>query len=99
MSFVQGLNADRGNRAIVEATFALARAMELMVIAEGIETAEHHKALAAMGCELGQGYRFGRPMPADEMEALVAAGSPTVARPQVAIADEDRDRRGLGSAR
>ncbi|MDW2980162.1 EAL domain-containing protein [Rhodanobacter sp. KK11] len=48
---------------VVAAILALARALNIQVIAEGIETAAQRDALMAMGCELGQGYLLGRPAP------------------------------------
>lgn len=47
----------------VKAILALARSLEMEVVAEGIETAAQHEALLALGCELGQGYLLGRPLP------------------------------------
>jgi len=47
----------------VAAILALARALNIQVIAEGIETAIQHGALMAMGCEMGQGYLLGHPAP------------------------------------
>jgi len=54
----------------VAAILALARALNIQVIAEGIETEAQRNALVAMGCELGQGYLLGRPSPiGDWLEA------------------------------
>ncbi|WP_426688761.1 putative bifunctional diguanylate cyclase/phosphodiesterase [Rhodanobacter ginsengiterrae] len=61
--FVDGLGkpATSGSANIIAAVIALARSMDIQVIAEGIETVEQRHALAAMGCPLGQGYLLGRP--------------------------------------
>jgi diguanylate cyclase (GGDEF)-like protein len=60
--FVEGLDkAADGSAAIVAAIIALARALDIQVIAEGIETPTQRSALAAMGCVMGQGYLLGRP--------------------------------------
>ena len=56
-------------RAIIE----MARALELEVVAEGIETAQECEFLAAAHCAMGQGYLFARPMPAAQFEAFLAA--------------------------
>jgi len=61
-SFVQNIANDRNDAAIVKAIVAMARNMEIEVTAEGIEE--------AYGCQWGQGYLFGRPMPAADMEQL-----------------------------
>ena len=50
---------------------ALAGSMDLPVLAEGVETAELHRALARVGCQQFQGFYFGRPMPVEEFEAMV----------------------------
>ncbi|MEO5862413.1 MAG: EAL domain-containing protein, partial [Burkholderiales bacterium] len=69
-SFVQNIANDRNDAAIVKAIVAIARSMEIEVTAEGIEEDSQAKHLLAYGCQWGQGYLFGRPMPADEMERL-----------------------------
>jgi predicted signal transduction protein with EAL and GGDEF domain len=67
-SFVSKLISDADDMAIVGATIALAKLLNLSVIAEGIEDAETADLLARKGCKEGQGYYFGRPMPVDEFE-------------------------------
>ena len=67
-SFVRGLQADSDDAAIVGSTISLGKLLGLSVIAEGIEDGATADLLASMGCEEGQGYYFGRPMPAAEFE-------------------------------
>jgi diguanylate cyclase (GGDEF)-like protein len=64
-AFVHALGEDEHTTAttVVAAILALARALNIQVIAEGIETPVQRKALLDMGCELGQGYLLGRPAP------------------------------------
>lgn len=59
-SFVSGMNDSEESRSLVRTIVALAKNLGLGVTAEGVETAEHAAALQALGCELGQGYHFGR---------------------------------------
>jgi len=66
-SFVRDMTTDRGDHAVVQGIVALARAFDMTSVAEGVETAEHFQALLDMGCEVGQGYGIGRPMPAAEL--------------------------------
>lgn len=63
-SFVSGIACKAGDKAIVEAVVAMARSLNLAVIAEGVESAEQEATLIGLGCDEGQGYRYGRPMTA-----------------------------------
>jgi diguanylate cyclase (GGDEF)-like protein len=60
-SFIAGLGRDDGDRAIVAAIMAVAEALELRVIAEGVETAEQATELIALGCDVAQGFRYAEP--------------------------------------
>jgi EAL domain-containing protein (putative c-di-GMP-specific phosphodiesterase class I) len=66
--FVAGLPDDEDDIAIVRAIIALAQAMGMRVLAEGIEQAEQAHFLLKNQCELGQGYWFARPMPAEQID-------------------------------
>ena len=71
-AFVTGLGRDPSNGAITTAVIGLAHALGLTVTAEGVETAGEMAQLRSLGCELGQGYYFARPMPAAALAALLA---------------------------
>jgi len=73
-SFVRNLPEDREDAAITEMIIALARQLEIEVVAEGIETKEQLSYLQARGCEFGQGYLFSRPIPKDKFTALLQSG-------------------------
>jgi diguanylate cyclase (GGDEF)-like protein/PAS domain S-box-containing protein len=64
-SFVDGLGEESGDTAICTAVVSLAHALGLRAVAEGVETAEQMASLRQLGCELAQGYLFGRPEPAE----------------------------------
>ena len=66
--FVAGLPWDDDDAAIVRVIIALAQSMGMQVHAEGIEHVEQAAFLLDHGCDLGQGYWYGRPMPADELD-------------------------------
>ncbi|MDY7088026.1 MAG: bifunctional diguanylate cyclase/phosphodiesterase [Actinomycetota bacterium] len=68
-SFVQGMATDTGDLAIVRAVISLAREFGLTVVAEGVESELTLDLLEEMGCELGQGYLFSRPLPYERLEA------------------------------
>jgi EAL domain-containing protein (putative c-di-GMP-specific phosphodiesterase class I) len=70
-SFVAGLPSNAGDAAIVRAVVGLSRALGLKAVAEGVETAQQLDELRALGCDQGQGYLFGKPMPSDAAEALL----------------------------
>jgi EAL domain-containing protein (putative c-di-GMP-specific phosphodiesterase class I) len=72
-TFVAGIDSDRGDHAIVAAVIALARALEIDVVAEGVETEAQLDALKTLGCDAFQGYLFSRPIPAEAFESLARA--------------------------
>ncbi|WP_380873963.1 GGDEF domain-containing protein [Sphingomonas sp. DBB INV C78] len=67
-SFVSNVEHDRDDAAIVDAIINLGRAMRMTVVAEGIETDGQAQYLRANGCRVGQGFLFGAPQPAEEVE-------------------------------
>ncbi len=67
--FVDGIGEDAGVSAFAQAIVGLGRTLGMQTLAEGIEHPWQARELEALGCELGQGYFFARPMPAAEMEA------------------------------
>ncbi|WP_236192997.1 phosphodiesterase DibA [Pseudomonas glycinae] len=66
--FVAGLPWDEDDAAIVRVIIALARSMGMQVHAEGIEQVEQAAFLLGQGCDLGQGYWFGRPVPEAQID-------------------------------
>ena len=66
--FVAGLPGDNDDVAIVRAVIALGQSMGLQVHAEGIEQVGQAQFLLDLDCDLGQGYWFGRPMPAQDLD-------------------------------
>jgi diguanylate cyclase (GGDEF)-like protein/PAS domain S-box-containing protein len=73
-SFVFGLLSERDDAAIVSSTVSLSAQLGLSVIAEGIENGPTADLLLRMGCEHGQGYFFGKPMPVQDFETTFMAG-------------------------
>jgi EAL domain-containing protein (putative c-di-GMP-specific phosphodiesterase class I) len=65
--FVEGLSPGSGESAIVAAVAAMARALGIKTVGEGIETTAQYEALIGFGCEEGQGFLFARPMDPDEL--------------------------------
>jgi len=73
-SFVRDLATDANDMAIVRTIIAMAKSMSLDVIAEGVETDIQQKLLMECGCANYQGYLFGKPVPIEQFEALIANG-------------------------
>lgn len=71
-SFVRDLATDPRDAAIVSAIIALSHRLDLDVVAEGVEDAHQRDYLTAQGCDLMQGYFFGKPIPAAEIESQLA---------------------------
>jgi len=70
-SFVRDLVTDSSDLAIVSAIIAIARHLRIQVIAEGIEGYQQAEILRKLGCTIGQGFLFARPMPAEQCLALL----------------------------
>ncbi|HEY7454808.1 MAG TPA: EAL domain-containing protein [Thermoleophilaceae bacterium] len=75
-SFVAGMAANSPDSALVAAAVAMGRALEMEVVAEGIETSEQVADLREFGCPLGQGFLFARPLPPEELDGLLEADVP-----------------------
>lgn len=79
-SLVVGVTTDAAARRLCEATLGLARALDLTVTAEGVETEQEGAILRKAGCDQLQGYALARPMPADTIGPFLVA---TLSRPLV----------------
>ncbi len=73
-SFVARMNPDGSNAEIVRAIITLAHALDMEVVAEGIETVAQLQHLRQLGCEYGQGYFLAPPLPPEAAEAMIVAG-------------------------
>jgi len=70
-SFVDGLGTDRADTAIVSAVVAMSRGMDVVSLAEGVQTPEQLAHVRALGCDAAQGYYFARPLPEDQAYNLL----------------------------
>ncbi len=73
-SFTAGLGQNDSDSAVVTAVLGLSRALGLKSIAEGVETDDQLGHLRDLGCDIGQGFYFARPLPADQIEPMLADG-------------------------
>lgn len=71
-SFVSAMEENTENGEIVRTVVALAKALNLKVVAEGIESIHQFHQLRVLGCEYGQGYLFSKPLPVSEISRLLA---------------------------
>ena len=74
--FCAGIVEDEGDRHILRAIVSMASAMDVAVVAEGVESVEQARWLRHLGIGLVQGYAFGRPAPAATIEVLLRDGLP-----------------------
>jgi EAL domain-containing protein (putative c-di-GMP-specific phosphodiesterase class I) len=65
-SFVRGMMVNESDRILVETIVVMAHKLGHKLVAEGVEEIEQRDFLARLGCEVGQGYLFSRPVPADQ---------------------------------
>jgi diguanylate cyclase (GGDEF)-like protein len=86
--FVDKLVGEDLDEAFVDAILRLGDSLGLAAVAEGIEHPAQAERLRQMGCRFGQGYLFGRPIPAEEVERLLYQESPT--RPQLSLVPSSR---------
>ncbi|MCB2029988.1 MAG: EAL domain-containing protein, partial [Rhodoferax sp.] len=70
-AFVLGLDQGRQSVMIVKSIMSLAHSLKLQVVAEGVETEAQAAQLHDMGCDLMQGYLFSKPLPFDQLVALL----------------------------
>jgi diguanylate cyclase (GGDEF)-like protein len=75
-SFIAGLGSSRADAAIVAGIVAIARALDIAVVAEGVESAAQAQRLRELGCPYAQGYHFGRPIAAEAFSELLSATAP-----------------------
>jgi len=71
-AFIASLDTDLQSAAIVRSTLILARALSIPVLAEGVESEAHFAFLRKEGCDEVQGFLFGRPMPIEHAERMIA---------------------------
>ena len=80
-SFVQAVASDEISRILSQAVVRIGEAMDLTVIAEGVETQEHFDLLERQGFDVVQGYLVARPMPPDEFVVWLESRLPALTRP------------------
>jgi diguanylate cyclase (GGDEF)-like protein len=92
-SFVVGLGTSTEDTAIVSGVVGLARALGMLAVAEGVETPDQAATLADLGCALGQGYHWSKPLPVRQMDRWLKENwvpDPAMAPPtRVLLVDDD----------
>lgn len=77
-SFVASMNNDRDSRKIVAGIIGLGHSLGLVTVGEGVETESQADMLQLLGCDMGQGWLYGKPLPAESIPAMVAAAPQTL---------------------
>ena len=77
-SFVSSMTEQRDSRKIVAAVVGLGQSLGMTTVAEGVETQEQAEMLLWLGTELGQGWLFGKPVPAEDLMAIVSNPRPNL---------------------
>ncbi len=75
-TFVSSMTTERESRKIVAAVVGLGQSLGLQTIAEGIETQEQADMLVRLGCDMGQGWHYGRPAPAEQLPSVIELRRP-----------------------
>ena len=70
--FVLECDSNDNRAKLVKAIIAMARSLELGIVAEGVETAEQYRFLIDNGADVMQGYLFSKPVPAEELQTILA---------------------------
>jgi diguanylate cyclase (GGDEF)-like protein len=73
-AFVAAMDSTSADAAVVRSTIELGRSLDLLVVAEGVESEEQRRRLWELGCPAGQGHLFGRPMPVQQLIAALRRG-------------------------
>ncbi|MBV9042412.1 MAG: EAL domain-containing protein [Acidimicrobiia bacterium] len=84
-AFVHGIAGDAEESSLGRAVVHIAKTLDLETAAEGIETEEELAALKSLGCGFGQGFLFSKPLPFDELEALITPSAPDQDRAAAAL--------------
>lgn len=71
-SFIRGLEHDPRKAGLVNVFMSLGQTFNMQIVAEGVETEAEAGALLHLGCDYGQGYRYGKPMPWQAFERYLA---------------------------
>jgi EAL domain-containing protein (putative c-di-GMP-specific phosphodiesterase class I) len=74
-SFTDGVDRDRRTAALIEAMVVMGQALDLEMVAEGVETENQLDVLRDLGCRVGQGFYFARPMPLEDVAGLLRPGA------------------------
>jgi len=74
-SFIDDITVNPADRELVNASIKMARNLGLTVVAEGVKTEEQLAVLVELGCGLAQGYLFGKPVSAEEIQGMLATVS------------------------
>jgi PAS domain S-box-containing protein/diguanylate cyclase (GGDEF)-like protein len=96
-SFITKLDVNPRNLAVVSTILSLARSLNMVAIAEGVETQGELRELLRLGCQQFQGFIAAKPMPADELRSLIAVSGGAI-MPPLTVADHPNGKRSRRAA-
>jgi EAL domain-containing protein (putative c-di-GMP-specific phosphodiesterase class I) len=88
-SFIRDIETNTEDRAIAKAIISMAKALGLTVVAEGVETSGQHRFLNEHACDELQGYLFSKPLPSDQLSALLRSHVSSPGLQPAASAEDD----------
>ena len=74
MKFLNGFSENEKTKVILESIVELNKQLGMLSLTEGVETSEQYEFLSSIGCQRVQGYYFSKPVPYDEMKAMIVSG-------------------------
>src|SRR5215469_17260806 len=96
-SFVAGMHTRQGDRVIVESTVRMAHALELQVVAEGVESDWDVHVVKRAGCDFAQGFHFSRPLPAAACAQWITGFNRAATGASVRFSDTGKSRNRTGN--
>ena len=90
-SFIDDLAESDNAEALIRSSIMMAHALDLKVVAEGVETKEQSDILASFGCDYAQGYYYSKPLKKNEFKTLIRDANKNISKIEDAISKRQRN--------